>query len=55
MTNANQVRASNTDQGTRKPLRERRYEERRRRGPVLTDAQLDELQALGHQLLKSWT
>jgi len=46
MTDADEA-ASNTDQDTRE-------EERRRRGPALSDAQLDELQALGHQLLNSW-
>jgi hypothetical protein len=51
MTNADQVRGSDTEQGTRKPPYERHIEERRRLGPVWTDAQLDELQALGHQLL----
>jgi hypothetical protein len=45
MTNAD------TDQGTREPLGERYIAERRRLGPALTDAQLDELRALGHQLL----
>jgi hypothetical protein len=51
MTNVDKVRASDTDQGTREPLLERHIEERRRLGPALTDAQLDELKALGHQLL----
>ena len=51
MTNADQLRASDTDQSTRKPLWEQRIEERRRLGPALTDAQRDELRALGHQLL----
>jgi len=50
MTNAEEARASNTDQDARKPLWERRDEERRRLGPSLSDAQLDELQALFHQL-----
>jgi hypothetical protein len=45
------VGASDTDQGTEKSLREQYLEECRRLGPALTDAQLDELRALGHQLL----
>jgi hypothetical protein len=51
MTNADQIRAYDTDQGSPKPLWKRQDEERRRIGPALTDAQRDELKALGHQLL----
>jgi hypothetical protein len=44
------VLASDTDKGSRKPFWERQEEERRRRDPALTDAQLDEFRALLHQL-----
>jgi hypothetical protein len=42
---------NDTDQGTRKSLWEKHEEERRHLGPALTAAQLNELRALGHQLL----
>jgi hypothetical protein len=52
MTNVEeQVRASDTHQGTGKSLREQHAEECRRLGPALTDAQMDELRELGHRLL----
>ena len=51
MTTSDQVAASDTDQGMPTPLWDRPLEEHRRLGPALTDAQLDELRALGHQLL----
>jgi hypothetical protein len=51
MTTADQVRASDTGQGTQKSLWERYLEKRRRLGPALTDAQWDELKELGHRLL----
>jgi hypothetical protein len=50
MTDA-EVRASDTDQGTRTPLWDRYIEERIRLGPALTDAQRDELREMGHRLL----
>jgi hypothetical protein len=51
MTDADQIRASDTDQDTQKSLFERYLEERRHLGPALTDAQRDELIELGHRLL----
>jgi hypothetical protein len=50
MTIADQVRAFDTDQDTRKPLWERLEEEHRRLGPPLTDAEMDEFKALIHKL-----
>ncbi len=52
MTSVDESRASDTDEGMRKPPPgERDTGDRRRLGPALTDAQFAELRALGHQLL----
>jgi hypothetical protein len=50
MTVADQVRTSDTDQGTPWPMWKRLEEERRRLGPPMTDAEMDEFKALIHQL-----
>ena len=50
MTIAYQVRASGTDQDTPWPMWKRLEEERRRLGPPMTDAEMDEFKALIHQL-----
>lgn len=50
MTNADQVPASDTDEGIGMPPRKPREEERRQLGPVWTEAQLEEFNALIHRL-----